>query len=243
MATVAELSSPYANFMLNPLPPGTPDVCSVCLTFTEGHDTCFQCHSGARFADAVLPISYSVHFGQLHTALAQYKRAGGTVGRRFQIELAAVLWRFLREHEGCLARAAGISAFDIVTTVPSSDPRRDVEHPLRRIVGADVGATRDRYAPLLARSGTDVDARTIDPGKYNANRNLDGEAILLIDDTWTSGANAQSAAGALRTAGAGAVGVLVIGRHVQETFRGNAARLKALPRRFDWDVCALHPTS
>jgi hypothetical protein len=37
--------------------------------------------------------------------------------------------------------------------------------------------------------------------------------------------------------------VLVIGRHVQENFRGNAARLKALARPFDWDVCALHPTS
>jgi hypothetical protein len=43
MATVAELSGPYANFMLNPLAPTTPDVCSVCLTFTEGHDTCYQC--------------------------------------------------------------------------------------------------------------------------------------------------------------------------------------------------------
>jgi hypothetical protein len=243
MATVAELSGPYANFMLNPLPPETADVCSVCLTFTEGHDTCYQCQWGTRFADAVLPISYSVHFGQLHTALAQYKRAGGTVGRRFQIELAAVLWRFLREHERCLARAAGTSAFDIVTTVPSSDPERDVGHPLRRIVAADVGATRDRYVPLLARSGTVVEARTVDPGKYNADRDLHGEAILLIDDTWTSGANAQSAAGALKTVGAGAVGVLVIGRHVQESFRGNAARLRALPRRFDWDVCALHQTS
>src|SRR3954470_12626232 len=109
MATVAELSGPYANFMLNPLAPTTPDVCSVCLTFTEGHDTCYQCQWSARFADAVLPISYSVHFGQLHTALAQYKLASGTVGRHFQIELAAVLWRFLREHELCLARAAGTS--------------------------------------------------------------------------------------------------------------------------------------
>ena len=59
MATVAELSGPYANFMLNPLPPATRDVCSVCLTFTDGHDTCYQCQWGARFADAVLPISYS----------------------------------------------------------------------------------------------------------------------------------------------------------------------------------------
>jgi hypothetical protein len=35
MATVAELSGPYANFMMNSLPRGTPDVCSVCLTFTQ----------------------------------------------------------------------------------------------------------------------------------------------------------------------------------------------------------------
>jgi hypothetical protein len=240
MATVAELSGPYANFMLNPLPPGAPDVCSVCLTFTEGYGTCFQCGRNARFADAVMPISYSVHFGQLHTALAQYKRTGGRVGRRFQMELAAVLWRFLREHEACLGRIAGAHAFDLVTTVPSSDPDRDATHPLRRIVGADVGATRDRYVPLLARSGTPVPARTVDPGKYSPTRDLHGDAILLVDDTWTSGANAQSAAGALKTAGAGPVGILVIGRHIQEAYRNNAARLRALPRPFDWSVCAFH---
>lgn len=235
MATVAELSGPYANFMMNPLPRGTPDVCSVCVTFTEGRDTCYPCGWEARFADAVLPISYSVHFGQLHTALAQYKRTAGRVGRRLQMELAAVLWRFLREHESCLARSAGAPAFDLVTTVPSSDRQRDGDHPLRRIVGADVGATRDRYVSLLARSGTDVPARRVDPGKYNPARDLDGESVLLIDDTWTSGANAQSAAGALKTAGAGTVGVLVIGRHQR-----NAARLRALPQSFDWSACALH---
>ena len=175
MATVAELSGPYANFMLNPLPPGTPDVCGVCLTFTEGRGTCYPCGWEARFADVVLPISYSVHFGQLHIALAQYKRTPGTVGRRLQMELAAVLWRFLRQHEGCLAGAARVSSFNCVTTVPSSDRERDDSHPLRRIVGADVGATRNRYTPLLARSGTPVPDRTVDPGKYSPSRDLRGD--------------------------------------------------------------------
>jgi hypothetical protein len=240
MATVAELSDPYANFMLSPLAPGTPDVCSVCLTFTEGHDTCYPCGWNGRFADAMLPISYSVHFGQLHTALGQYKRTTGTVARRFQLELAAVLWRFLSAHEGCLARRARTSGFDLVTTVPSSDPQREASHPLRHIVGSIVGPTRDRYAPLLARSGTPVAARTVDPGKYNPTRDLDGESVLLIDDTWASGANAQSAAGGLKTGGAGPVGVLVIGRHIQADYKNNATRLRALPRTFDWSVCALH---
>jgi hypothetical protein len=41
-----------------------------------------------------------------------------------------------------------------------------------------------------------------------------GAGILLIDDTWASGASAQSAAVALKQAGARAVAVVVIGRHV-----------------------------
>jgi hypothetical protein len=156
------------------------------------------------------------------------------------MELAAVLWRFLTQHEDCLARRAGASRFELVTTVPSSERQRDASHPLRRIVGADVGPTRARYVPLLARSGTPVLARTVDPGKYSPSRDLTGEAVLLIDDTWASGANAQSAAGGLKAACAGPVGVLVIGRHIQESYKRNAARLEDLPRSFDWTVCALH---
>jgi predicted phosphoribosyltransferase len=159
------------------------------------------------------------------------------------MELAAVLWRFLREHERCLARTAGVAGFDLATTVPSNDPARDADHPLRRIVGSDVGATRDRYEPLLARSGTAVTERKVDPGRYNPTRDLDGESVLLIDDTWTTGSNAQSAAAALKTTGAGSVAVLVIGRHIHEDYKQNAARLKELPRTFDWSTCAHHDPS
>jgi hypothetical protein len=240
VATVHELTEPYRNFMLNPLPPGAIDVCRVCLTFTEGYDRCFRCNEGPLFTRAVLPISYSVHFGQLHTALADYKRAGGLVARRFQLQLAAVLWRFVTDHERCLARLAGVPQFDLVTTVPSGSIDRDAGHPLRTMVGSVVQPTRDRYQPLLARSGTPVEPRATDPGKFNPTRDLDGQAVLLIDDTWTTGANVQSAAGALQVAGAGSVGVLVIGRHVHEDYKDNAARLRALPRPFDWGVCAVH---
>jgi predicted amidophosphoribosyltransferase len=240
MATVTELSDPYANFMLNPLPPTAADVCSHCLTFTDGFGTCYACGHHARFADAVLPISYSVAFGQLHTALRQYKRGHERAQRQFQPQLAAVLWRFIALHESCLARVVHIDGFDLVTTVPSGSRERDEHHPLRRLVGELIAPTRTRYARLLRRSGTPVPERTVDPGKYNPTLDLHGESILLIDDTWASGANVQSAAGALKTAGAGAVGVIVIGRHVKEGFGDNVARLKALPRPFDWERCALH---
>jgi hypothetical protein len=144
------------------------------------------------------------------------------------------VWRFIDCHERCLAAAAGADEFHIVTTVPSSDQQRDEAHPLRGIVGELVGPTRDRNRRLLRRSGTPVPDRAVDPGKYNATEDLAGGNVLLIDDTWTTGANVQSAAGALKTSGAGRVGALVIGRHIHEDYQDNAQRLKALPRPFDW---------
>lgn len=83
MATVRELSDPYANFMLNPRPPAEPGVYEVCLTFSGGFATCFARGHQPRYADAVLPISYSVHFGRFHQALRLYKRASGAMAQKF----------------------------------------------------------------------------------------------------------------------------------------------------------------
>ena len=166
----------------------------------------------------------------------------GPTARALQLQLAAVLWRFLRDPEPCLARRAKVERFSLVTTVPSGDQARDAVHPLPHIIGALVGHTRDRYKRLLARSGTTVAERALDPGKFSPTEDLAGEAILLVDDTWTTGASAQSAAGARKIAGAGKVAVLVIGRHVNPEWSDNANRLRALPRGFDWDRCAVHHT-
>jgi orotate phosphoribosyltransferase len=57
----------------------------------------------------------------------------------------------------------------------------------------------------------------------------DDPAVLLIDDTWTTGGNAQSAALALRAAGAAKVAAVVIGRHFDRRFRNCEAYL-SLPR-------------
>jgi hypothetical protein len=238
MPTVRELSDRYTNFMLNPLPPGSGDVCPICLTFTNGYPLCYGCSGQPQHAGAVLPISYSVHFGQLHTSLRAYKRGDASVARRLQLELAAVLWRFLELHEACLARHLGIDEFELVTTVPSGSRERDEVQPLRRIVGDLVAPTRGRYERLLVRSLEDVADRVVDLRKYEATRELDGENMLLVDDTWTSGASVQIGAGVLRRAGAGAVGALVIGRHVHAEYRNNQERLDSLNRPYRWNQCA-----
>jgi hypothetical protein len=240
MPSVGELSDPYENFMLGPRP--GPAVCGVCFNFTRGYERCFACSQNEDCLAAVVPISYSVGLEQLHRALMGYKRLGGDVARRLTVELAAVLWRFLTRHEECVASAAGVARFDLVTTVPSGERTRDSVHPLPHLVGELVGPTRERHQQLLRRSELKVSSRTFDSGKFEPIRSLDGETVLLIDDTWTTGASAQSAAAALRDAGAGPVAGIVIGRHLNREWHENDRRLREIARPFDWDRCALCAT-
>ncbi len=236
MTTVRELSAPYENFMLSPQ--RGPGVCTRCFNLTDGYEYCYACTHQDAVLSAVSPISYSVANEQLHHALATYKRWTGPAARRLAVQLAAVLWRYLDAHEACLARAARVDNFRVVTTVPSGDLSRDGEHPLRWIVGEAIRITRPRHERLLRRSSSEATPRSFSPDRYAAERSLSGEAVLLIDDTWTTGASAQSAAAALKRAGAGVVAAVVIGRHVNRNWHENDRRLTALPR-FDWGRCAL----
>ncbi|MFZ1993388.1 MAG: hypothetical protein WAU75_04710 [Solirubrobacteraceae bacterium] len=237
MASVTELSASYANFMLGPR--AGPDVCGGCFDLTDGGMRCYHCAQHARWIDAMAPISYCVGRGQLHHALAGYKRYGGTPARHLTAGLAAVLWRHLDEHEPCLARAAAVERFDLVTTVPSSDRVRDQTHPLQRLVAGLVKPVAPRYERLLRRTDAAVTAHRFDIERYEALADLRWHSVLLIDDTWTTGANAQSAAAALKAAGAERVAALVIGRYVNREWRHNDRQLSRLPRPFDWGRCAL----
>jgi predicted amidophosphoribosyltransferase len=236
MPTVAELSAPYANFMLGPR--RGPDVCSQCFNLTDGYSRCYACAHGGRVLDAMMPISYSVAGEQLHHALASYKRLRGVIARRFMLGLAAVLWRHLALHEGCVARASAVEQFTLVATVPSSSRDDDLAHPLNELVSM-VGLLHGRHQRVLRRSEAPAAAHEFSPQKYEALRDVSGQAVLLIDDTWTKGANAQSAAAALKAAGAETVAAIVIGRYVNRGWRQNDRHLRGLPRPFDWRTCAL----
>lgn len=238
MPTVAELTGLYGNFMIGPRP--GRDVCRRCFNLTDGFDRCYACLKAPGWLDAMAPISYSVAHEQLHHVLASYKRSTGALARRQCVELAAVLWRHLARHERCVARAAGAAQFDVITTVPSSDRERDDTHPLHCIVAELVQPARRRHARLLMGSPHDhPEPHAFSAQKYEPTGDLSGQAVLLIDDTWTTGANAQSAAAALKFAGARSVAAIVIGRHINREWGRNDQRLRDLATPFDWNRCAL----
>ncbi len=239
MATVRVLSDRAAAHLIQPR--AGPGVCRRCFNLTRGFECCYACASGQERLAALVPISYSVAGEPLHRALAAYKREHNNqvVASRATAELAAILWRFLERHESCVAAAAGVERFEIVTTVPSGDRDRDEHHPLRRLAGDLVGPTRVRHRRLLRRTVTPVEPRRFDVRRFEAVATLDGQAVLLLDDTWTSGASAQSAAATLRTAGAGPIAAVVIGRHLNPSWHENRARIEALRDGFEFSVCAL----
>ncbi|MBR8642638.1 hypothetical protein KEF29_33360 [Streptomyces tuirus] len=243
MTTVVGLSARYANFLVHPLLPGS-GVCQICRgPAKDGYPTCWPCHEASRVlgtgvADTVVPVSLALKGEQYANELWRYKNAAGPQQQYFRMGLAAVLWRFLALHESCISDHCAVPGFGIVTTVPSTSGRAD--HPLRTIAAGSVGVTRERYRDLLTPT-PDAAAlgRTASPSRYTASA-LWGENVLLIDDTWTTGNHAQSAAAALKAAGAGSVAILILGRHLNIDYGNTATHVEqARLRRFSWGICAL----
>ncbi len=217
-----------------------PDVCPHCLNLTGADGVCRACQEAEPHLAAVLPISYSVGGEWLHHLIAAYKRDADPWVPDAVATLAQLVSDFMAAHERCVTRVAAVKEFELVTTVPSADHLRDLHHPLRRIVGELVEPTRDRYERLLVRSDSSAIPRVFDPARYRATRRLDGEAVLLIDDMWTSGASAESAAAALLAAGARTVAAVVVARHLNRGWRENDLRLRRLSANgFDPQRCAL----
>jgi hypothetical protein len=68
-----------------------------------------------------------------------------------------------------------------------------------------------------------------------------GGGVLLLDDTWVSGASAQSASAALKLAGAGRVAIVVLGRHLNPADpRAGSLIAWLTPAPYDPSTCAVH---
>lgn len=222
-----------------------PGACPRCLNLVDRAGPCRACRATEQHLAVIVPISYSVGGEWLHRLIISYKRDADRFVQDALAAITTLLDQFISRHECCLAAAVlpatGVGrSFDLITTVPSADPLRDLHHPLRGIVGSACPTTRDRYERLLFRSDSVAIPRVYDPARYVPARRLDGEGVLLIDDMWTSGASAESAAGALIAAGAGTVAAIVIARHLNRHWHDNDAQITRLAETdFNPDRCVI----
>jgi len=213
------------------VPAAGPGVCRVCHGPAGGSWVqCWCCRTvGEVLADEPPPTAVAASLYRpgdvMHRRLRRYKDAPSVAERRHHVEaLARILDRFLVGHEACLRRRW--RAWDTLALVPSTragagaGARRrglHVPEPFEAVVDATHTLTGVPRLRLVAGSGSvghlrpAPDAFCVEGGADAAGA---GRRVLVLDDTWTTGAHARSAAVAVTRAGAEVAGVLVIGRIV-----------------------------
>lgn len=186
-----------------------------------------------------MPITLYEGQSQLHTVLRGYKDSlDPDASKHFTLQVAALIARFLRDHGRCIHAAAG-REWDTLTIVPSLSGRVG-KHPLEQALRMTQDH-RPLYQRLLHTTGVALGRREVNPGAYSFDLAARGRSVLLVDDTFTSGSHVQSAAAALRAAGADVVAALVVGRYVNPHFSEETRVLWEAQRGtdFDFNRCCL----
>ncbi|GAA1769346.1 hypothetical protein GCM10009810_29750 [Nostocoides vanveenii] len=206
---------------------------------------CPQCRGYGDVIDRLVPITYSIDAG-LESALHRYKDFGAA-WRWLRLPLACLVHTFLTEHGSCIDQAAG--TIDVATCVPSNNQDRAFDHIdgfLRGAVRGDPSLDRFAWEPgLVSRdpATSRPERGELKPSAYRVSRQLEpGSAVLLFDDTWTSGSSAASTAAALKASGAGDVTVLTLGRQLRSDGEwGTTPTLCKDRRQRSWrrDQCVL----
>lgn len=208
----ADPVGPLSEACLAVKPPG-PGVCSVCCGPSEGvRDLCTSCrrvgHRLGRVLGPVTPISLTTKATGLYSALRQYKGRPNHVSFRQRHRLAVLIGSFLERHGSCVTP----DGYDVAVVVPSHQTGLG-DHPLRTTLRMAGSVGRSLVDALFVGPGT-LERNVADERAYVCRRELvQDRRVLLVDDTYTTGAHMHSAAAVLEQSGALSVHRLVIARH------------------------------
>lgn len=198
---------PLVNVVRQPM-----ETCRVCAAPVRHFELCWRCREHQRLsglADVVAPLAYAVGGAQTAAVLSSYKNHPVRVERdRCALIVRAMLGAAVLFHERCFGAVTGAHV-SVRTVIPSLTFRSGV-HPLAS-TAESIGVLTDLALMPGCDAWCDRRVRTEKFG-VNSSTPVEGRHVLVLDDVWTTGSNAQSAALALRRAGAAVVSVLVIGR-------------------------------
>jgi hypothetical protein len=219
--------------------------CAVCSGPATG-TRCPQCadqrsHFGDALADRVLTLTYvRANAPRLHQSaytMKAYKRVPPSTKAADDLGLMVTAATLI--HGDCATRAAG-SPWSAVTFVPSVH-RPGREHPAAGLARRAVGLSPAQRFPLSLGEHAGDDARTVRSDRFTVDSHwtdrVRGQHVLVVDDTWTSGSKAQSAALAVRAAGATQVTLLCIARWCRQDWPDHRALLDACTEPYDATVC------
>ncbi len=208
--------------------------CARCAIPADRFEYCLTCakySKRADLADQVAMLVYAVADEWSGDVLRGYKAP--EAADESSAIVSQVIGLALSAHSSCPAAVAG-SPVSHWATVPSL-PRKPGEHALHKIVKAIAPGQELR----LQAAEKAWRPRSVSAGHFEAESRLPaGSHVLLMDDTWTSGGHAQSAALTLKKAGADRVSLLVVARWINSDFGDNGWFLDRLKRHpYDPAIC------
>lgn len=201
---------------LVPIPEDSNDVCPICRTGKDPNsDTCSSCEKIRRQLSrplcAVIPISYYRTPSPFREVMHDYKEHEDYAVRKQNSQIVAgILVRYLHEHGESLAEA--FDSWDEVVAVPST--KNPPGSALGRAITDDFRGLMREPAEWLAKGKSRLDRNQASDSGFMVIGDVAKTRILLIDDTYTTGAHLQSAASALQSAGAFVIAGLVIARKI-----------------------------
>ena len=214
-----------------------PGTCCICGGMVAtGYDTCRQCEDvrcavardhkpfpldwlafltyaveGADLSSRMVPDqvkdSHEREGRQAYLVLKGYK-AGGATNPWWSTTVAWTAWFLQRWGPWATWKHRRDDREWLWATVPSVRSKRPNKHPLNTIVSAILGA----HVEVVLHTADEVEGRTFNPHLFTCDPVPGGSPVLVVDDSWTSGANVLSAAAALKDAGASSVNAMVLGR-------------------------------
>lgn len=212
--------------------------CVVCCDIPdEGDVRCGKCRAAAELlrgvVTPVVPITLYVKPSEMRERLTRYKDRADPEAERLAVEVAALLDRFFLEHGPELSRRYG--RVDATVVVPTTRPGT-IDHPLSVALDQLPARHVPRRERLLRLGTGTIRRRTPNPDGFVADDSVRGRALMVIDDVYTTGATAQSAACALRTAGARVPAIVVVGRRLNPGVVPEVAELveRQRDRGFNW---------
>lgn len=215
-------------------------------------ETCPRCSGdravwGRRLADAVITLTYAQDRhprGQHQSAYTAYAYKNVPPAESCVQDMQLMVNAATLIHGRCIAALE--SWWDSVTFVPST--KRDVPAGQQAAAGLarHVRWNNSTSNRLVLEGGPNLHggSRSVFPDRFvvPAQRldRVEGKHVLVVDDTWTSGAKIQSAAVTLKDAGAHRVTALCVTRWTRWDWADHEAFLATLNTPYDPLLCPVH---
>lgn len=203
--------------------------CSVCALPVAGYELCPQCRKHAQsshpLADRVGSLIYAAEYdSQAYRLVQGYK--SDKPGPNHSSLMQALLGVGLRGHQDCLMSVSATTTYGWVT-VPSTQGRTALSTIVSRLSKSPGSEVKVRYRGAER-------TRVLRPDDWDVTTTNLPEHILVIDDSWVSGAHSQSVAAALKSAGVEQVSIFTVARVLSPEWKPNEAF--TLPP-FDLEKC------